>query len=63
MMLYLVVCHVKFRLEEGQCFIGGVGVGTECKTQGGEMLLMLVVGWRTSALKSEEAGCFCKVHM
>ena len=30
-------------------------------TRGGEMLPMLVVGWRGSLLRDEEAGCFCEV--
>ena len=48
---------------------GGWGVGGECKvrgvvkcrTQGGEMLLMLVGDWRASALRGEEAGRFHEV--
>ena len=39
---------------------GGEGVA-ECRTQGGEMLLTLPVGWQVSAMRSEEVGCFCEV--
>ena len=41
---------------------GGRGwVGAEHRTQGGEMLPTLAVGWRASVLRSEEAGGFCEV--
>ena len=33
----------------------------ERRTQGGEMLPTLVVGWRASALRGEEAGRFHEV--
>ena len=36
-------------------------MGAERRTQGGEMLLTLAVGWRASAVKGEEAGHFCEV--
>ena len=35
--------------------------GAKCKERGGEMVLILVVGWRASAVRGEEAGRFCKV--
>ena len=40
------------------------GVGPSARhrqTQGREMLLTLLVGWRALALRGEEAGRFCKV--
>ena len=40
---------------------GGGGEGAERRTQGGEMLPTLAVGWRASALRSEEAGRFLEV--
>ena len=39
---------------------GGRGEG-ERGMRGGEMLLMLAVGWRASAVRGEEAGRFQKV--
>ena len=42
----------------GECKVRGI---VERRTRGGEMLLMLAVGWRASALRGEEAGCFCEV--
>ena len=38
-----------------------MGVGGECRTGGGEMLPMLVVGWQASAVRGEEAGHFHEV--
>ena len=38
-----------------------LGVGAERRMRGGEMLPTLVVGWRASALRGEEAGHFRKV--
>ena len=35
--------------------------GAEHRMQGREMLLTLMVGWRASVVRAEEAGCFCKV--
>ena len=37
---------------------GGCG---EREARGGEMLPTLAVGWRASALRGEEAGCFREV--
>ena len=36
-------------------------MGAERRTQGGEMLPMLAVGWRASTLRDEEAGRFREV--
>ena len=36
-------------------------MGAEHRMRGGEMLLMLAVGWRASALRGEKAGHFRKV--
>jgi len=33
----------------------------ECKARGGEMLPKLVVGWRASVVRGEEARHFCEV--
>ena len=33
----------------------------EVRTQGGEMLLILAVGWQASAVRCEKVGHFCKV--
>ena len=49
------------------CWRGGGGGECEARgiakrrMRGGEMLLKLVVGWRASAVRGEEAGCFHEV--
>ena len=35
--------------------------GAEHRMRGREMLLTLMLGWRASVVRGEEAGCFCKV--
>ena len=37
------------------------GVEADHEARGGEMLPTLAVGWRASALRGEEAGCFREV--
>ena len=36
-------------------------MGTGRRSEGGEILPMLVVGWQASVLRDEEAGRFCEV--
>ena len=57
------------KTEHNQNAIGLWGVGAEreargvaeCRMRSGKMLPTLVVGWRASVLRGEEAGCFPKV--
>ena len=44
----------------GKCEVRGIA---KHRTRGGQMLPMLAVGCRASALRVEEAGCFCEVHV
>ena len=39
----------------------GDGWGAERRMRGGEMFPTLMVGWRASMVRGEEAGCFCEV--
>ena len=48
-------------LEPDSVEVSTRGVGAKRKARGGEMLLMLAVGWRASVLRGKKVGRFHKV--